>query len=139
MSEAPGWPARLESHGVVVRSLRRSDAEEWQRARARNQDWLRPWDATVPPGAPPRPTSYKLVTKSLLFAGEGAGMFVASEGGTKFRAHDKRTGDIVWETDLGLRQTGVPMTYAAGGKQYILVPAGAPGQAGEFIALALSD
>ena len=30
-----------------------------------------------------------LVTKTLLFAGEGAGMFVASEGGTKFRAHDK--------------------------------------------------
>jgi quinoprotein glucose dehydrogenase len=80
-----------------------------------------------------------LVTKSLLFAGEGAGMFVASEGGTKFRAHDKRTGDIVWETDLGLRQTGVPMTYAAGGRQYILVPAGAPNQPGEFIALTLSD
>jgi quinoprotein glucose dehydrogenase len=80
-----------------------------------------------------------LVTKSLLFAGEGAGMFVASEGGTKFRAHDKLSGAIVWEMDLGLRQTGVPMTYAAGGKQYILVPAGAPGQAGEFIALALSD
>jgi quinoprotein glucose dehydrogenase len=80
-----------------------------------------------------------LVTKSLLFAGEGAGMFVASEGGTKFRAHDKRTGEIVWEMDLGLRQTGIPMTYAAGGKQYILVPAGAPNQAGEFIALALSD
>jgi len=80
-----------------------------------------------------------LVTKSLLFAGEGAGMFVASEGGTMFRAHDKRTGDIVWEMDLGLRQTGIPMTYAAGGRQYILVPAGAPGSAGEFIALSLSD
>jgi quinoprotein glucose dehydrogenase len=80
-----------------------------------------------------------LVTKSLLFAGEGAGMFVASEGGTKFRAHDKRTGDIVWEIDLGLRQTGVPMTYAAGGRQYILVPAGAPNQPGEFIALTLAD
>lgn len=80
-----------------------------------------------------------LVTKSLLFAGEGAGMFVASEGGTKFRAHDKRTGDVVWEIDLGLRQTGVPMTYAAGGKQYVLVAVGAPGQAGEFVALALSD
>jgi quinoprotein glucose dehydrogenase len=80
-----------------------------------------------------------LVTKSLLFAGEGAGMFVASEGGTKFRAHDKRTGSIVWEMDLGLRQTGIPMTYATGGKQYIVIPAGAPNQAGEFIALALSD
>jgi len=80
-----------------------------------------------------------LVTKSLLFAGEGAGMFVSSEGGTMFRAHDKRTGAIVWELDLGARQTGIPMTYAAGGRQYILVPAGAPGAAGEFIALALAD
>jgi quinoprotein glucose dehydrogenase len=80
-----------------------------------------------------------LVTKSLLFAGEGAGMFVASEGGTKFRAHDKRSGEIIWETDLGLRQTGIPMTYAVGGKQYIVIPSGAPGRAGEFIALALGD
>jgi quinoprotein glucose dehydrogenase len=80
-----------------------------------------------------------LVTKSLLFAGEGAGMFVASEGGTMFRAHDKKTGDILWEMDLGLRQTGIPMSYAVGGKQYILVAVGAPGEAGQFIALALSD
>ncbi len=80
-----------------------------------------------------------LVTKSLLFAGEGAGMFVASEGGNLFRAHDKKTGEILWEMDLGLRQTGIPMSYAIGGKQYILVPAGAPGEAGQFIALALTD
>ncbi|HXS30858.1 MAG TPA: hypothetical protein VN755_08500, partial [Steroidobacteraceae bacterium] len=80
-----------------------------------------------------------LVTKSLLFAGEGAGMFVASEGGNMLRAHDKKTGDIVWEMDLGTRQTGIPMSYAAGGRQYILVPAGAPGSAGEFIALTLAD
>ena len=80
-----------------------------------------------------------LVTKTLLFAGEGAGMFVASEGGTKFRAHDKRSGEIVWETDLGLRQTGIPMTYAVGGKQYIAIPAGAPGKAGELIVLSLGD
>jgi quinoprotein glucose dehydrogenase len=80
-----------------------------------------------------------LVTKTLLFAGEGAGMFVASEGGSKFRAHDKATGEIVWETDLGLRQTGIPMSYAIGGKQYIIVPAGAPGSAGELIALTLGE
>ncbi len=78
-----------------------------------------------------------LVTRSLLFAGEGAGMFVASEGGNKFRAHDKRSGEVIWEMDLGVRQTGIPMTYAIGGKQYIIVPAGAPGSAGELIALAL--
>jgi quinoprotein glucose dehydrogenase len=80
-----------------------------------------------------------LVTRTLLFAGEGAGMFVASEGGTRFRAHDKRTGEIIWETDLGARQTGLPMTYVVDGKQIILVPAGAPGVAGEFIALRLEE
>ncbi len=80
-----------------------------------------------------------LVTKTLLFAGEGAGMFVATEGGTKFRAHDKPTGEILWEGDLGLRQTGIPMTYAIGGRQYIVVPAGAPGKAGELIALTLAE
>jgi len=80
-----------------------------------------------------------LVTKTLLFAGEGAGMFVATEGGTKFRAHDKATGNILWETDLGLRQSGIPMSYAVGGRQYILVAAGAPRRAGELIALALAE
>ncbi|RYB95858.1 N-acetyltransferase [Nocardioides oleivorans] len=56
----------MESEGVVLRSLRKSDADEWQAVRQRNHDWLRPWDATVPPGSAPRPSSYKLVTKSLL-------------------------------------------------------------------------
>lgn len=56
----------MESHGVVVRSLRRSDADEWEAVRARNQQWLAPWDATVPPGGAPRPASYRLVTRALL-------------------------------------------------------------------------
>ena len=50
----------------MVRSLRRSDAEPWQEVRSRNHEWLRPWDATVPPGASPRPSSYKVVVRSLL-------------------------------------------------------------------------
>lgn len=63
---APGWPARLESHGIVVRSLRRGDAGTWQDVRARNHAWLAPWDATVPPGGPARPSSYRVVVRSLL-------------------------------------------------------------------------
>jgi [ribosomal protein S5]-alanine N-acetyltransferase len=68
---------------VVVRSLRRSDAAEWQAVRARNHDWLRPWDATVPPGASPRPSSYKMVVRSLLHqAGQGQCLpFVIEVGG----------------------------------------------------------
>jgi quinoprotein glucose dehydrogenase len=76
-----------------------------------------------------------LVTKSLLFAGEGGGLYVATEGGTKLRAHDKATGAILAEIELDNRQTGMPMTYAVDGQQFIVVAAGAPNQAGELIAL----
>ena len=55
-----------------------------------------------------------LVTKTLLFAGEGY------EGQPKFRAYDKKTGAIVWETDIPASQTGLPMTYLHRGKQYIV-------------------
>ena len=79
-----------------------------------------------------------LVTKSLLFAGEGAGLYVMWGGGSKFRAHDKRTGEVLAEVDLGVNQSGVPMTYAVNGKQYIVVAVGAPNHAGELVALTLS-
>lgn len=78
-----------------------------------------------------------LVTKTLLFSGEGGGMYGSTWGGTKFRAHDKQTGETLATIDLGLRPTGVPMTYAANGRQYIVVATGAPGQAGELIALSV--
>jgi len=50
----------------VVRSLQKADATQWQEVRSRNHSWLRPWDATMPPGGEPRPTSYKLVVQSML-------------------------------------------------------------------------
>jgi len=55
-----------------------------------------------------------IVTRTLVFAGEGY------EGQPKFRAYDKRTGAIVWETDIPYSQTGVPMTYMHRGKQFIV-------------------
>ncbi len=79
-----------------------------------------------------------LVTKSLLFAGEGAGLFGVWGGGSKFRAHDKRTGEVFAELDLGVNQSGVPMTYAINGKQYIVVAVGAPNHAGELVGLTLA-
>ena len=55
-----------------------------------------------------------LVTKTLMFAGEGY------EGQPKFRAYDKKTGAVVWEADIPQSQTGLPMTYMHRGKQYIV-------------------
>ena len=60
-----------------------------------------------------------LVTKTLLFAGEGWG------GQPMFRAYDKATGQIIWETTIAAgTQSGLPMTYMYQGRQYIVFTAG---------------
>lgn len=73
-----------------------------------------------------------LATKTLLFAGEGQG------GNPVFRAHDKTTGEIIAEIDLPASQTGLPMTYAHEGKQYIVMAVSGSGPT-QFVALALPD
>ncbi|MBX5462852.1 MAG: PQQ-binding-like beta-propeller repeat protein [Steroidobacteraceae bacterium] len=78
-----------------------------------------------------------LVTKTLLFAGEGSGLWRAGGGGNKLRAHDKATGAIIHELTLPANQSGVPMTYAVNGRQYIVVAVGAKGSPGELVALTL--
>jgi len=77
-----------------------------------------------------------LVTKTLLFAGEGAGLYGGQTGGGRmFRAHDKLSGEIVSEVELPAKQTGLPITYAIDGVQYIVVPIGDTGHPGELVAL----
>ena len=81
-----------------------------------------------------------LVTKSLLFAGEGAGLYGGQTGGgNKFRAHDKATGEIIAEFELPAKQTGLPMTYQIDGVQYIVVPIGDTGFVGELVALRVAE
>ena len=79
-----------------------------------------------------------LATSTLLFAGEGGGMYAGYEsGGNRFRAHDKATGEIVAEIELPANQTGLPMTYMHEGRQFIVLAVGARGHPGELVALAL--
>lgn len=59
------WPARLRAGEVVVRPLAYSDARPWRDARRRNATWLRSWDATAPPGADARPTSFRTLVRRL--------------------------------------------------------------------------
>ncbi len=93
-------------------------------------------DLNLPPlGEPGRVGP--LVTKSLVFMGEGLTQDPIGSGGRKFRAFDKATGKVVWETTLDGEVTGVPMTYAWKGRQYIVVPIGGAGHPGEFVALTL--
>jgi quinoprotein glucose dehydrogenase len=79
-----------------------------------------------------------LLTKTLLFAGEGAGLFgMFGGGGRMLRAHDKKTGEILAEIELPANQTGVPMTYMLDGIQYIVVAVGAADHPAELVALRL--
>jgi quinoprotein glucose dehydrogenase len=92
----------------------------------------------LPPlGHPGR--SSPLVTKTLLFMGEGDPIMsnlgsrllpempasnAPGAGGRKFRAYDKATGAVLWETEMPAGTTGAPMTYMFEGKQYIAVAIG---------------
>src|SRR3954468_10516150 len=106
---------------------------------SRNHPLLK--DLNLPPlGIPNRPAP--LLTKTLLFLGEGSdavsGVPRAEWAwGKKFRAYDKATGKVIWETELPSGTTAGPMTYMVGRKQYILVAVGARDQAPEYVALAL--
>ncbi len=113
----------------------------WQIANSDTPEWVREHPALegVELGRTGQPDrGGLLVTKTLLFAGEGSGMFAAyGSGGPMFRAHDKATGEILWEFELPANQSGTPMSYLADGRQFIVVAVGAPGRPGEFVALAL--
>ncbi|HQR26329.1 MAG TPA: GNAT family protein [Nocardioides sp.] len=60
-----GWPVVLRHGELALRPLSVSDARAWAAVRERNVDWLRPWDATVPPGGEPRPVSFRALAKRL--------------------------------------------------------------------------
>jgi quinoprotein glucose dehydrogenase len=82
-----------------------------------------------------------LVTKTLLFIGEGMGRGAARipafGGGKMFRAYDKRSGKVVFQMELPGGTTGAPMTYLANGKQHIVVAVGWEGMPAELVALSL--
>ena len=42
----------------------------------------------------------------------------------RYRAFDAETGEVLWQTIMGSQITGFPVTYTAGGRQYLTVPVG---------------
>jgi quinoprotein glucose dehydrogenase len=74
----------------------------------------------VPPTGSPS-QAHLLVTKNFLFATEGSG------GQAILHAYDKKTGANVWQGTMPAGPaTGIPMTYASQGKQYIVHAARGP-------------
>lgn len=60
----------------------------------------------------------------------------------KFRAFDKKTGELLWETKLPAGNFATPAVYEVRGRQFILVPAGGGRgrpSASRYVAFAVSD
>ncbi len=73
----------------------------------------------------------------------GGVIFIGATRDEKFRAFDKRTGKLLWETSLPAGGYATPSTYAVNGKQYVVIAAGG-GKMGTksgdaYIAYALPD
>ena len=45
------WPVTLTEDGITLRPLRLRDGRAWREVRLANREWLKPWDATLPPEA----------------------------------------------------------------------------------------
>ena len=54
----------------------------------------------------------------------GGLVFIAATKDEKFRAFNKRTGALLWETDLPACGFATPSVYEIDGKQYIVIGAG---------------
>ena len=54
-----------------------------------------------------------------------------------FRAFDKTTGEILWETELEAGATSAPMTYLHEGRQYVVLAIGGAEHSAEWVAFAL--
>jgi quinoprotein glucose dehydrogenase len=74
-----------------------------------------------------------LVTPTLLFSGESTG------GGPWLHAFDKATGERVADIALPGAQTGLPMTYVWGGRQYVVMAVGDGVAPAEIVALAVAE
>jgi len=97
------------------------------------QDLALPWL-----GAPGR--AAPLLTKTLLFLGDGSrSMQVVPPlgGGRMFRAYDKATGRVLWQTELASGTSGAPMTYLHDGTQYVVVAVSGRDHDGELVAFAV--
>ncbi|MGE3959752.1 MAG: pyrroloquinoline quinone-dependent dehydrogenase [Vicinamibacterales bacterium] len=79
-----------------------------------------------------------LVTKSLVIAGEGGfGPTPSGARGAMLRAYDKATGQEKGAVYMPAPQTGSPMTYMRGGRQFVVVAVSGAGYSGELLAYTL--
>jgi quinoprotein glucose dehydrogenase len=59
--------------------------------------------------------------RAALVATGGGLIFSATSSDRKFRAYDRDTGKVIWETSIAEAAEGVPAVYEVGGREYIVL------------------
>lgn len=96
----PSEPTLVRDN-VKLRLLRPRDETEWLGLRARNRDWLRPWEATAPPGTADAPVTFRTFVRrenALWRSRRSFPMVIESEGRLVGRV---TLGRIEWGAERG--------------------------------------
>ncbi|NLU75735.1 GNAT family N-acetyltransferase [Streptomyces sp. HNM0575] len=63
------WPIVLTDGATTLRPIKLRDQRAWREVNQRNREWLRPWEATIPPAppglTPPSRPSYRQMVRHL--------------------------------------------------------------------------
>jgi quinoprotein glucose dehydrogenase len=139
-----GLPLLKPPYGSIV-AIDMNKAEIlWKAANAETPDNVRNHPAlkglSIPRTGRAANTIGILVTKTMLVVGE-PGTFTMPDGrkGAMLRAYDKASGKELGAVYMPAGQTGTPMTYMLGGKQYIVVAIGGAAYPSELVAFKLPN
>ena len=136
-----GLPLVKPPYGRITAYNMNSGDIVWQVANGDTYDWIKNHPALKGVTIPKTGRADEggiVVTKTLMFAGQGCGLFRSGAGGSEmFYAYDKATGAVVHEMTIPGGTCGNPMTYSINGKQYIAVSVGSRTTTAEIVALAL--
>ena len=65
----------------------------------------------------------------------GGGLLFGGDVNGRFKAFDQKTGQVLWEVNLGSPVTGYPITYAVDGRQFVAVSTGSSATTTSFLRL----
>ena len=68
--------------------------------------------------------NYQQRAATMALAATGGGLVFGGDVNGRFRAFDDRTGEILWEINLGSPVSGFPIAYAVDGRQYVAISTG---------------
>ncbi|MEO6530916.1 MAG: GNAT family protein [Specibacter sp.] len=104
------WPVTLECGDLVLRPIKLRDKAEWISVRARNSDWLQPWEASNPASQGQLPTFGGMVRVLNRQAREAAALpFIITE-----RVPDKPKPAIVGQLTVSSIMWGSAMSATLG-------------------------